>query len=174
MTSDVPSTKAHEDNNFMPISEKQNNKAEGAILVPDNARPFHGSSLEMQDLSEQLNGMANRLETSHKTSRFHILGWVMILIFCPLLLVNISSHMPDEWKLEAVKLIMKAESSWEAGRTILEKSDRDKMEEVSTAHLIVTDNIEKLERCIGLSRAVERPVECTVLINAKKIRESSK
>ena len=140
------------------------------ILAPDNVRQFYDAALEMQDLSKQLNSVAHRLESSHKTTRFHMLGWFVVLLFYPLLMIAGSSYMPGEWKLKTIELMMETESAWEAGQSILAKADNQKYGKVLTGYSIISGNVEKIEGCIGIAKTLKRPIECPLLIDPEQMK----
>ena len=170
MNSEVPSPKDLGNASLSVAGVAQSPHPVDTILAPDNVRTFYDAALSMQDLSHQLNSVAHRLESSHKTTRFHMLGWFVVLLFYPLLMIAGSSYMPGEWKLKTIELMMETESAWEAGQSILAKADNQKYEKVLTGYSIISGNVEKIEGCIGIAKTLKRPIECPLLIDPEQMK----
>jgi hypothetical protein len=170
MNSEVPSPKDLRNQSLSVAGIAQNSQPVDTIIAPDNVRQFYDATLEMHDLSKQLNSVAHRLESSHKTTRFHILGWFVVLLFYPLLMIAGSSYMPSEWKLKTIELMMKTESAWEAGQSILAKANYQKFEKHLTGYSIISGNVEKIEGCIGIAKTLKRPIECPLLIDPERMK----
>ena len=170
MNSEVPSPKDLRNQSLSVAGIAQNSQPVDTIIAPDNVRQFYDATLEMHDLSKQLNSVAHRLESSHKTTRFHILGWFVVLLFYPLLMIAGSSYMPGEWKLKTIELMMKTESAWEAGQSILAKANNQKFEKHLTGYSIISGNVEKIEGCIGIAKTLKRPIECPLLIGPERMK----
>jgi hypothetical protein len=170
MNSEVPSPKDLRNQSLSVAGIAQNSQPVDTIIAPDNVRQFYDATLEMHDLSKQLNSVAHRLESSHKTTRFHILGWFVVLLFYPLLMIAGASYMPSEWKLKTIELMMKTESAWEAGQSILAKANNQKFEKHLTGYSIISGNVEKIEGCIGIAKTLKRPIECPLLIDPERMK----
>ena len=170
MNAEVPSPEDLRNQSLSVAGIAQNSHPVDSIVAPDSVKQFYDATLEIQDLSKQLNSFAHRLESSHKTTRFHILGWVVVLLFYPLLLIAGSSYMPGEWKLKTIELMTKTENAWEAGQSILAKANNQKYEKVLTGYSIISGNVEKIEGCIGTANTLKRPTECSILIDPEQMK----
>ena len=124
-------------------------------------------SFELMHTIQRLNFTAARLDDFRVLSRFHMLGWLVTLVCCPIIFLTVCFYMPDEWKLKAVTIVMGTSNSWEAGNAILYKTDLKAYEQSITANRISDDNKIVLKKCFGSADALEGPVKCEIIINPK-------
>ena len=124
-------------------------------------------SSELMHTIQRLNFTAARLDDYRVLSRFHILGWLVTLVCCPIIFLTLCFYMPDEWKLKAVTIVMGTSNSWEAGNTILSKTDLKAYKQSMTANRISDDNKIVLKKCFGSADALDGPVKCEIIINPK-------
>ena len=124
-------------------------------------------SFELMHTIQRLNFTAARLDDFRVLSRFHMLGWLVTLVCCPIIFLTVCFYMPDEWKLKAVTIVMGTSNSWEAGNAILYKTDLKAYEQSITANRISGDNKIVLKKCFGSADALDGPVKCEIIINPK-------
>lgn len=165
MSSEIPLPVDQKDQKLYSPADPTSSEPVNAIFVPENVRQFYDATIEIQDLSKQLNNVAHRLESSFKTTRFHVLGWFVVLLFYPLVMIAASTYMPGEWKLKTVELMMGTENAWEAGQSILSKVNNERYSQTVIGYSIVSDNLRKVEGCVGIAKTLKRPIECALLID---------
>ena len=131
-----------------------------------NGDTYKSTSFQLMHTIQQLNSTADRLDDFRVLSRFHLFGWIVTLISCPIILLAASFYMPDSWKLNAVTIVMGTENSWDAGHLILSKADYKIYQRLITAEKISKDNKKELKKCLGLADATNGPVNCELIVRS--------
>lgn len=105
------------------------------------------------------------LRESRPRSRFHLVGWLLVLALAPILTLLGISMMPDEWKLRAIAAVMGVEDSWVAGSLVLFKSNAAAYDSLMLGYQVAADNLAEIRDCLARAESNGGPVTCGITVH---------
>tara|TARA_B100000575_G_C23087470_1_gene626785 strand:+ start:452 stop:982 length:531 start_codon:yes stop_codon:yes gene_type:complete len=149
------------------VEQEKNNT--GVMVPSDTLEDINNLASGLDYSIERLNRAANRLEQSQSNSRLHFLGWAAVLLFSPIVFLAISYHMPAEWKLRAINVVLGTEKTWDAGNKLLNLSDTERYRVIKKAIAVGNWNQKEINKCLGNANALNAPITCKIIIKPSNL-----
>jgi len=122
--------------------------------------------------ARNLEDTAYRLLDARGSFWVHVVGWVFLLIFAPLIFLYGASHLPDVWRAQAAAALLGTTSLKGAAGHILEVADERALVRAEWGEEMIAINRDRLRECLSAGGAaapsasdgVPDPVTCTLII----------
>lgn len=101
----------------------------------------------------------------------HVVGWVFLLIFAPLIFLYGASHLPDIWRAQTAAALLGTTSLKGAAGHILEVADERALVRAEWGEELIAINRGRLRDCLSAGQSEDRSVDggpgtvtCTLII----------
>ena len=150
------------------LVEREKNNT-GVMVPSDTIENINNVASGLDYSIERLDRAAKRLEQSQSDSRLHFLGWAAVLLFSPIVFLAISYHMPTEWKLRAINVVLGTENTWDAGNKLLNLSDIERYRVIKKAIAVGNWNQKEINKCLVNANALNAPITCKIIIKPSNL-----
>lgn len=184
---DTPDLDRHGRTVPAPAGDRVRHGQGGAVPAPHPAQHLHGPDAEapiqaterlphpavlrleqsvdrLDRTARTLEDTAYRLLDARGAYWLHLVGWVFLLVFAPLIFLYGASHLPDVWRAQAAAALLGTTSLKGAAGHILEVADERALLRAEWGEELIAVNRSRLRDCLAGQGAAGSEVTCTLIV----------